>query len=103
ITTPPPTAYGLFPYTTLFRSERVLPLAEDLGRVIVRYLQHARPVSSHRSLLIRHRAPFSPLSSYTISWIAGRRLKQAGVTAARLDREHTSELQSRSDLVCRLL
>lgn len=62
--------------------ERVLPLAEDVGRVIVRYLRHARPRSTHRSLFIRHRAPFIPLSSYTISWIAGCRLKQAGVTAA---------------------
>lgn len=63
--------------------ERVLPLAEDVGRVIVRYLRHARPHSTHRSLFIHHRAPFSPLSSYTISWIAGCRLKQAGVAAAR--------------------
>jgi len=62
--------------------ERVLPLAEDLGRLIVRYLRHARPRSTHRALFIRHRAPFSPLSSYTISWIAACRLKQAGVTAA---------------------
>lgn len=63
--------------------ERALPLAEDLGRAILRYLRYARPRSSHRSLFIRHRAPFSPLSSYTISWIAGCRLKQAGVAAAR--------------------
>jgi len=63
--------------------ERVLPLTDDLGRVIIKYLRDARPSSTYRSLFIRHRAPFSPLSPYTVSWIAGCRLKQAGVTAVR--------------------
>lgn len=65
------------------KRERVLPLPDDVGRCIVRYLKRARPSSAHRSLFIGHRAPFTPLSPLTISWIAGYRLKQAGVNAAR--------------------
>lgn len=65
------------------KRERVLPLPNDIGRCIVRYLKGARPSSGHRSLFIQHRAPFSPLSPFTISWIAACRLKQAGVNAAR--------------------
>jgi site-specific recombinase XerD len=65
------------------KRERVLPLPDDIGRCIVRYLKRARPSSNHRSLFMRHRAPFTPLSPFTISWIAGCRLKQAGIQAAR--------------------
>ena len=65
------------------KRERVLPLPNDVGHCIVRYLKRGRPSSTHRSLFIRHRAPFTPLSPYTISWIAAYRLKQAGVNAAR--------------------
>lgn len=65
------------------KRERVLPLPNDVGHCIVRYLKRGRPSSAHRSLFIGHRAPFTPLSPFTISWIAGYRLKQAGVNAAR--------------------
>src|SRR5207249_10142029 len=71
----------LFPYTTLFRSELSLPLPHERGR---RQDQGAAGEPADRQLL---------------------------VDDARLDRlaeadrseEHTSELQSRFDLVCRLL
>jgi site-specific recombinase XerD len=65
------------------KRERALPLPDDIGHCIVRYLKRARPSSNHRSLFVRHRAPFTPLSPFTISWIAGSRLKQAGIPAAR--------------------
>lgn len=63
--------------------ERVLPLPEDVGRGIVHYLKRARPRAECRHLFVRHRAPFTPLSPWAISWIAGYRLKQSGVAAAR--------------------
>src|SRR2546422_5665417 len=67
----------LFPYTTLFRSERVEHLAEVLGRdaaaVILDDDPHALPA-----------------------------LRGAHGQHARSE-EHTSELQSRLHLVCRLL
>src|SRR2546427_6120329 len=64
----------LFPYTTLFRSRHEVLLGQDLGR------RH------HRSL---------------IACFAGGQHRQR----SRLSRseEHTSELQSQSNLVCRLL
>jgi site-specific recombinase XerD len=65
------------------KRERVLPLPSDVGHCIVRYLKRARPLSAHRSLFIGHRAPFTTLSPFTISWIARYRLKQAGVNPAR--------------------
>src|SRR5690349_23478348 len=64
----------LFPYTTLFRS---LSLQADPAR---------DPV-------VRGRAERHPRS----------RLRRAARESARRSEEHTSELQSRRDLVCRLL
>src|SRR2546428_10323409 len=76
----------LFPYTTLFRSEQlVLAKPEQLGHRVVGLQDLAFEVGDE------HRV--------------GRVLDQALGVGAGLVRseEHTSELQSRSDLVCRLL
>src|SRR5699024_12822785 len=76
----------VFPYTTLFRSRR-LSEDSDLARRLPRVV-HGDPV---------HDAPPQEL---------GGRGADAGPTdEADMDRseEHTSELQSRFDLVCRLL
>src|SRR2546428_9648425 len=77
----------LFPYTTLFRSDLVYWPAPELGD--------------------------GPHLSYAIQWFAfagivivgmGALLrKQASSRGVERSEEHTSELQSRSDLVCRLL
>src|SRR5437868_8045114 len=64
----------LFPYTTLFRS------LFDRGRA------RAPPALARRGVVGRHHC---------------RRLGPGG--ACRRSEEHTSELQSRFDLVCRLL
>src|SRR3712207_8562858 len=75
----------LFPYTTLFRSRRHgvpgrdLPRSARLGRA---ELQEAH-------LLERGRQ--------------GRALRRLGAAGAFRSEEHTSELQSRQYLVCRLL
>src|SRR2546421_1351502 len=66
----------LFPYTTLFRS----PLAAAAG---LDHRARGRGRAARRLLGVRAPAP--------------RR------SQARRSEEHTSELQSRSDLVCRLL
>src|SRR2546428_2222356 len=71
----------LFPYTTLFRSP--VPSGAEAERL-------ARGRSAWIRRLVRHRA--APVRCRT------RRLIQA-----ERSEEHTSELQSRSDLVCRLL
>src|SRR2546428_6940357 len=73
----------LFPYTTLFRSPFSDPIADGptVQRANQRALENGTTVGGAIELLARARA--------------------------RVDRprseEHTSELQSRSDLVCRLL
>src|SRR2546427_4389102 len=65
----------LFPYTTLFRSR----LARERG---------SRFLSESLVVLIPHDA----------SWVLARRREQR-----ERSEEHTSELQSQSNLVCRLL
>src|SRR5258706_11600293 len=68
----------LFPYTTLFRSHLVLP---DHGNVVLRLAcNHAGVTADARVEVDRHRPLISLRSE-----------------------EHTSELQSLTNLVCRLL
>src|SRR2546428_5289134 len=69
----------LFPYTTLFRSIQHL---RDLVDTPGDYARNRRPVSHHPR-----------------AGAHGRHNQQGGARSE----EHTSELQSRSDLVCRLL
>src|SRR2546428_10326086 len=77
----------LFPYTTLFRSltrER----DEDDGSGRMPRVQHARHLEERR---YSGRVVVDPDSTGKVHYGADR------------SEEHTSELQSRSDLVCRLL
>src|SRR5699024_12771708 len=75
---PRPPRSTLFPYTTLFRSE-MLDLAANGSKILMaRSVEYAR----------RYGVPLHVRSSYS-----GRVRSE----------EHTSELQSRFDLVCRLL
>src|SRR5688572_32517455 len=74
----------LFPYTTLFRSRRVLHAPAAAGDGISRAA--AEPTAAARSPAPTPRC-----------WPA------AGCCCASRSEEHTSELQSQSNLVCRLL
>src|SRR2546430_10237126 len=75
----------LFPYTTLFRSV-VIPQRGDADEVAGAFEQHA---------LDRHHAiPTAEGGGGVIHDLLFRRLRSE---------EHTSELQSQSNLVCRLL
>src|SRR5439155_19781080 len=81
----PPTS-PLFPYTTLFRSRRVLPYrtGHEAGDLVV----------------------FHSLASFaTCALLASAHVDTTVVTLQGIERseEHTSELQSRGHLVCRLL
>src|SRR2546428_14167622 len=93
----------LFPYTTLFRS---VIGSDHLQRGAVRdnraaldpETTHADP--KHRRLIVRdqHGGPsFLLKPAKTLEALA----EEIGVAHTRSE-EHTSELQSRSDLVCRL-
>src|SRR5688572_32675061 len=70
----------LFPYTTLFRSRADLRLRHAIAR-------HSQPHHGERG---------------SQGAQGKRRLERAGA-ADRRSEEHTSELQSQSNLVCRLL
>src|SRR5204862_6218176 len=93
---PPPPSPTLFPYTTLFRSD---PAARLLRRLTGPRLAVARLMASLcceaaiRELVWmgEERARGAPKRSEAISLATAR------------SEEHTSELQSRRDLVCRLL
>src|SRR5438034_7540093 len=80
---------SLFPYTTLFRSRFEARLAEDLG---------ARPsadLARIAALLREGRRPAPrPAAPGEVPERQERRFRSE---------EHTSELQSHSDVVCRLL
>src|SRR5438034_5089988 len=80
---PRPPRSTLFPYTTLFRS-----LPAELARALTRWARtrHLPKSAVVREAVARYLAPTAPPEG-----------------AARRSEEHTSELQSHSDLVCRLL
>src|SRR5437773_4472614 len=86
---PPPPRSTLFPYTTLFRS----PLSSD--RYAVRQGSECRPP-------LRPPCP-EPRRAPARSRAAVPRGAAPWCRCAARSEEHTSELQSHHDLVCRLL
>src|SRR5438132_9388016 len=81
----PPPRSTLFPYTTLFRSETTSSFPGNVG-----------PAAGKRS-------PGRPSTLRGVkSTSESQRERHEGATWGRSE-EHTSELQSHSDLVCRLL
>src|SRR5206468_12635686 len=94
---PPPPRFPLFPYTTLFRSRR----REDPA---------SRSISLTNRKLVAWCALVGTLAAlgYAQRFGSGKPPRNAlyhydiAISELRSE-EHTSELQSRSDLVCRLL
>src|SRR5947207_11141448 len=89
---PRPPRSTLFPYTTLFRSSFVKPGAT--APVCAR--------AAHHEPLATGSLPFFPGGSAAGACGAGS-LRAIGFFRSSRSEEHTSELQSHSDLVCRLL
>src|SRR3989449_11255915 len=93
----------LFPYTTLFRSLQTLEIGrrhlEDVA-VLTRHvvaLEHLG-VLLHRS----HPRFLTQVIGVGVAHGDERRHGEAGLRAVERSEEHTSELQSRLHLVCRL-
>src|SRR5688572_32072033 len=84
----------LFPYTTLFRS--LLGVDPELGAGELG-LTNRKPAIHHR---LREEDPGLAHPGDSTRGSAGRRGYSVG---SRRSEEHTSELQSQSNLVCRLL
>src|SRR3712207_8366072 len=80
----------LFPYTTLFRSDPVAPKA-------------AAPVDVHTEPPPSPSSPDSSASPSTSSWSSSPASTHRTFRNGLRSEEHTSELQSRQYLVCRLL
>src|SRR5688572_32159092 len=79
----------LFPYTTLFRSAHTrLELRYPPARILGVALSPRQPLMGHRQLTPRD---VEPLAGVDVLGLLRR------------SEEHTSELQSQSNLVCRLL
>src|SRR3712207_7755976 len=79
----------LFPYTTLFRSSYTLKLARKTGEILS-FEYRRGPLDTY----VVTRDDTGGLSSFK---------KESAPTAELRSEEHTSELQSRQYLVCRLL
>src|SRR5690349_22052593 len=91
---PPPPASTLFPYTTLFRSSpRTSPTPRRSCAPRVRASCPARSSTS----------PADRRTDVTSSDESVQGLDLGALRAWLRSEEHTSELQSRRDLVCRLL
>src|SRR3712207_6861620 len=79
----------LFPYTTLFRS--VYRLAENSVRIIDQAVAQGVPFAREYGGLLAHRS------------FGGAQVSRTFYARGQRSEEHTSELQSRPYLVCRLL
>src|SRR5207249_9558614 len=91
---PPPTS-PLFPYTTLFRSQ-----PDDARHVFAESSRNIR--SSIFFMPYEGPRPKSFLVTSTVTG-EGTSTVSANLAITMISEEHTSELQSRFDLVCRLL
>src|SRR5690606_41794411 len=83
----------LFPYTTLFRSDRG-PARPGQDHPGARAGRHPRPGLPARAVHLRPAA---------LGYRRGVDLRRPGAALRVRSEEHTSELQSRENLVCRLL
>src|SRR5690606_41402592 len=91
----PPPSPPLLPYTTLFRS-----IAQPIGRYLARLLAEERAARGTR----RGRRALSVWGQavLVLRWFRDA-TPVARLAADARSEEHTSELQSRENLVCRLL
>src|SRR5699024_12801395 len=80
----PPPRSTLFPYTTLFRSAQTLLVSPIPIPMVALFFAKSTPLD------------FTPLTDFQAN-------SKSDLSSSVRSEEHTSELQSRFDLVCRLL
>src|SRR5690606_41840363 len=99
---PPPPRSPLFPYTTLFRSEVCLHLLAGLAINLARAFKQGDSFAQFAVLAFeRTKLDLASLAfAFRVGGVKAR--AQASELEGRSE-EHTSELQSRENLVCRLL
>jgi site-specific recombinase XerD len=65
------------------RREEWLPLTQEVGDAIRRYIESARPPSSVPQVFLTMRAPRRPLGRVGVGKVAARAIKQSGIKAPR--------------------
>src|SRR5699024_12146768 len=100
---PPTTRSTLFPYTTLFRSIDYLTEVRIMENIRIKDIARLSGVSvATVSRVINNNGRFSEKTRQKVLKVIEETGYQMNYSAKRSE-EHTSELQSRFDLVCRLL
>src|ERR1035437_6125338 len=61
------------------RRHLILPLTDEVGQVLQRYLRTGRPLGERRALFLHLRAPAGPLAPATINTILTKRIRRSGL------------------------
>jgi len=56
-----------------------LPLTDEAGDILTRYLKSSRPQCSFRELFLRHKAPMGPATNKGVYHILQRRIRESGL------------------------
>jgi integrase/recombinase XerD len=65
--------------------ERRLPLTQDVGQAVAKYLREGRPASPSRFVFLQHKSPHQPfVTSGAISYIAKQAFTRAGIQLPRM-------------------
>src|SRR5205823_8285238 len=98
--TPPTPSSTLFPYTTLFRSNRLEAEARNIrqGRLADQLTRMDFIILDELGYL-----PFAQSGGQLLFHLVSRLYERASIIVTTRSEEHTSELQSLAYLVCRLL
>src|SRR5690349_22466935 len=100
--TPAPPRPTLFPYTTLFRSNAAIGMPVSNATMLTtirKVIANPRPFVEEEGYI----GPCRRAGIVSAGRGSGRRRTDTSARGAARSEEHTSELQSRRDLVCRLL
>ena len=60
-----------------------LPLVPKVGKAIIKYLKHGRPISRYREIFIHIKAPLIPLNSGNVHHVVNRYIQLAGLNPPR--------------------
>lgn len=59
------------------------PLSATVGEAVIEYLRVRRTDVGHRSIFLTTKSPYAPVEHYTVSTMAGNRLRAAGIKVHR--------------------
>jgi integrase/recombinase XerD len=81
--------------------ERSLPLTQDVGQAVAKYLREGRPRSPSRFVFLQHKSPHQPFgTSGAISYIAKQAFTRAGIKLPRMG-AHVFRHTAATRMVCR--